>query len=220
MEDMRDMGRKESSSTSENGSETLAHVHETHEEIASIELSPPHPPREETPAYKAAHEHLLFVRDEPCWICGVRHSDLQDETRRGDLHVNPYGAKQMESHHFPIERSLVDAVDRTRLAKDYPSVLLFETLEEWADTEHNLVAVCDQCHRGMGVSFHHALFQDLMAKKYAKRAASGEAYEVAATPEDAAASEARDEAIERADGTEAAVAAEIAATAATQESVA
>lgn len=207
------MTRKESAPSdapSDAPSETLEHVHETTEQLASIELTPPHGPRAETPAYRAAHEHLLYVRNEGCWCCGVRHSDLMDESRRADRRINPYGATQMESHHFPIERSLIDGIDRDRLAQDYPSVLLFETLEEWVDTEHNLVACCDQCHRGIGVSFHHALFQDLMAKKFAKRdPESGAPYVFAATKADAGAALAEDEAILRADGTEARVVAEI-----------
>lgn len=170
---------------------TLQHVHETHESVSTISLTPPHLPRTETPIYKATHERLVIQEDRPCFVCGVRHSDLQDEARRADPKINPKGSVQQESHHWPIERSLLTGIDRERLAQDYPTVRQFKSLEEWVDSEFNMLVLCDQCHRGeQGI--HHVLPQDFFAAKYAIRDAEGEVYIFAATEKDAAKDEAED----------------------------
>lgn len=182
-------------------SATLQHVHETHESVSAIELEPAHPPREETPIYKATHERLLFQEDRPCFICGVRHSDLQDVARSKDQKINHKGARQMETHHIIVERSLASAINRDELAKDYPSVQQFKTLIEWVDSEFNIICLCDQCHRGE-TGIHHVLYQDWVAQKYAIRGADGALFQFAATASDAAAVEAKDEQIEQQSGME------------------
>src|SRR5258707_14777064 len=85
------------------GSDILTHVHATSEGVAAVEMTPPHPPREETPEYARAHHHLAIALDSPCAMCGVRNSTLHDSKE------NPFGAKALETHHYPIERSLLDA---------------------------------------------------------------------------------------------------------------
>jgi len=172
----------------------LAHVHETHEGLSTIELTPPHLPREDTPKYRATHHRLVIVEDRPCFVCGVRHSDLQDATRRSDMAINPRKATQQESHHWPIERSLFSAIDRQKLAVDYPTVLQFKTLIEWIDSEHNMLVLCDVCHRGeQGI--HHVAVQDWLAAKYAVCGPDDQPYLFAATVKDAAADMAKDEQI-------------------------
>lgn len=182
-------------------STTLQHVHETHESVSSIELTPAHDPREDTPIYRASHQRLIYDEDRPCFVCGVRHSDLQDPVRAKDPKINPKQAVQMESHHAPIERSLASAIDRDALARDYPSVLQFKTLMEWIDSENNLYVLCDKDHRGEG-GIHHVMMQDFLASKYAIRGADGTPYQFAATATDAAAVEAKDEQIEQQAGME------------------
>src|SRR5690242_4334473 len=96
--------------------DALAHVHVTAEGVASLELTPPHPPREDTPEYRAAHRFLIDEKDAACAVCGVRKSTL------GDPAQNHYGASQMESHHYPIERSLADACDPVKVHAQFPQV--------------------------------------------------------------------------------------------------
>lgn len=163
---------------------TLDHVHETVEGVASVELTPPHPPRESTPAYREAHRRLIDEQDSPCLICGVRKSTL------GDPAQNPAGATQMESHHFPVERSLLDACDWRKVAKRFPSVKSQGDLEQWVDTEENLVALCDVHHRGVETGIHHLSVTDWSILPFLL---SG--YRVVARAQDAQTVQAADEAL-------------------------
>lgn len=185
------------------GSDTLSHVHETTENLSTIELTPPHDPRTETPIYKAIHERLLFQEDRPCFTCGVRHSDLQDPARRADVTINPYGAKVMESHHVVVERSLANAVDPALVAKVYASVHQFKTFIEWVDgSEDNIKPFCDQCHRLADHAIHRAAWQDVSATRFGIRGPDGKPYQFVATAKDASQVEAKDEQIEQAAGME------------------
>lgn len=158
-------------------SDTLSHVHETREPEAPIELTPPHLPRKETPIYQRTHKRLVIEEDRPCFICGVRKSTLSDPAQ------NPFGATDIETHHFPIERSLLAAIDRELLARDFPTVLQFKTLEEWIDSEYNLLCLCDPCHRLAPHAIHRAHYDAFIAEKYARRDAQGHVYEFAAESE-------------------------------------
>ena len=86
-------------------SETLTHVHATVFSVAEIEMTPPHPPREDTPIYVRTHNHLVNKLDTACAICGVRKSTLDDGRE------NPFKAEAIETHHYPVERSLLNACD-------------------------------------------------------------------------------------------------------------
>lgn len=178
-------------------SETLAHVHETNESVATVEMTPPHPPREETPNYRAAHHLLVVEKDTPCRSCRVRHSDLEDPVRRSDPAINPRGAKAQESHHYPVERSLIDAVDWRKVHEDFPAVYSQESLLLWVDSPENLLVLCDADHRSPEHGIHHLLTQDWIIERYLL-----DGYQVAATAKDAATVEAKDEQIERAAGIE------------------
>lgn len=187
--------KRRATRTARQPSPTLARVHVTAEAISSRECEPPHPPRAETPIYRATHKRLVVTEDRPCYVCGVRRSDLLNKARRNDPRINPYGAKTQESHHFPVERGLLAAVDRELLAQAYPSVRQFKTLEEWVDSEHNMLVLCSSCHRLADHAIHRALWQDVVATKFAIRDASGHRFEFAASAKDAARVEAADEAL-------------------------
>lgn len=168
---------------------TLDHVHETRESVASVEETPAHPPRVSTPAYKAAHEYLVDKQDKPCMACGVRNSTLND------LAQNPYHATQIETHHFPIERSLCDACNPDKVHKSFPQVINRETLEAFVDSPANLIVLCDKCHRSPERGIHHLLPQDWFILPFLY-----DGYEIAATPKDADQVEQADEKIEEAHG--------------------
>lgn len=175
-------------------STTLEHVHETPEAVSSVELSPPHPPREETPEYAAAHHFLVYEKKAPCEVCGVTVDTLATPAS------NPFGAKAVETHHYPIERSLADACDPVKVHRDFPSVYNRATLLQFVDSPGNLKVLCDQHHRSLAHGIHHLLPADWAVQKYLY---SG--YIVAAAAKDAATAEATDEHIEQAEGVEQAV---------------
>lgn len=187
-------------------SETIQHVHETEESVATVELSPPHPPREETPEYAQTHKLLVFDKDTPCKVCQVRHSDLADPKRAADPTINRYGAKAIETHHYPIERSLLFAVDWRKVHDDFPAVYNQHSLEVWIDSPENMLVLCDQHHRSPVMGIHHLLTQDWRVQQYLR-----DGYRVAADAKDAAAALAADERIEQQSGAEAEVRQDIAA---------
>lgn len=164
-------------------SDILSHVHETRESVAMVEMTPAHPPRVETPEYARAHKFLVNVKNSPCLVCGVTKRTLRNPAK------NPFGAKALETHHYPIERSLMDACDPVKVHKDFPQVYDAATLAAFVDSPANLIVLCDYHHRSVEAGIHHLLTQDFAVLKYLK---SG--YQIAATQQDAAAVLAKDEA--------------------------
>lgn len=127
----------------------LSHVHAITKGDPTIEMSPPHPPSEETPAYAKAHHHLVYELDSPCAMCGVRQSTLNDPKE------NPFGAAAIETHHYPIPRHLLDACDPRKVGIVFPQVTDRASLETFIDSEHNLMVLCDIHHRHPLHGIHH-----------------------------------------------------------------
>jgi len=176
--------KKNGGNGEEGTTEILSHVHATTEGVASVEMTPPHPPREETPEYNKAHHHLVYELDEPCAMCGVRHSTLKDPKQ------NPFGATALETHHYPIERSLLDACDFSKVGLVFPQVKDIESLNAFVDSEHNLMVLCDIHHRHPLHGIHHLTPQDFFVQPFLLAG-----YQVVATQADAAAALAADEAL-------------------------
>ncbi|GHO46603.1 hypothetical protein [Ktedonospora formicarum] len=141
-------------------SETLMHVHATMIDVTRVEMTPPHDPREDTPIYQRTHNHLIFKLDTPCAICGVRHSTIDDPKE------NPYGAKALETHHYPIERSLLNACDPRKVHHIFPQVKDYDSLEEFIDSEENMMVLCDIHHRHPNYGIHHVLAQDFFVQPF------------------------------------------------------
>ena len=141
-------------------SEILTHVHATIAGVANVEMTPPHPPREETPQYNRAHHHLIYELDSPCAMCGVRHSTLKEPRE------NPFGAQALETHHYPIERSLLDACDPKKVGVVFPEVKDQASLENFIDSEHNLMVLCDVHHRHPLHGIHHLVPQDFFVQPF------------------------------------------------------
>ncbi|HEU5424112.1 MAG TPA: hypothetical protein VFU72_11270 [Nitrolancea sp.] len=169
----------------------LAHVHETSEAVATVELTPPHPPRVETPAYRAAHSFLINRKNAPCHVCGVTKRTLKNRAK------NPCGATALETHHYPIERSLMDACDPMKVHADFPQVHDRATLASFVDSIPNLLVLCDVHHRSLTHGIHHLLTQDFAVQRYLL-----DGYVVAAVAKDAAATLTADEQIEEKVGME------------------
>ena len=164
--------------------EILSRVHATTEGIAGVEMTPPHPPREETPEYVKAHHHLVYELDEPCAMCGVKRSTLKDPAQ------NPFGATALETHHYPIERSLLDACDFAKVGLVFPQVKDLVTLNSFVDSEHNLMVLCDIHHRHPLHGIHHLTPQDFFVQPFLLAG-----YQVVATQQDEATALAADEAL-------------------------
>ncbi len=84
----------------------------------------------------------------------MRRSTLTDPAQ------NPVGAKDLETHHYPIERSLAAACDPLKVHARFPSVYDEATLMTFVDSPANLVVLCDVHHRSMTTGIHHLLAQD------------------------------------------------------------
>ena len=139
---------------------TLEHVHATTCEVAQIEMTPPHLPREQTPMYMRTHHHLVYTLDTPCAICGVRNTTLQDPSE------NLFHAQAMETHHYPIERSLLNACDPRKVHVIFPQVKDHASLEAFIDSEENIMVLCDIHHRHPHYGIHHILAQDFFIQPF------------------------------------------------------
>lgn len=148
--------------------------HDTHESLETETMTPPHPPRVETPEYKATHEFLVKHLDSPCDICGVRNSTLADSAQ------NPFGAKALETHHFPIERSLIDACDPAKVSKVFFDVVDKPSFERFIDSKQNMRVLCDVHHRSKKYGIHHLAVSDFEVQKFLL-----DGYEIAASKDDA-----------------------------------
>jgi hypothetical protein len=124
------------------------------------EFYPPHPPRKETSEYRATHKLLINVLDQPCHSCGVRKSKLLDPTQ------NRLGSKQMETHHYPVQREYIDAVDWHKVAQDFKQVIDRDSLVKFVDSPANMLVLCDVCHRSTTHGIHHLLTSDWLIEKY------------------------------------------------------
>jgi hypothetical protein len=126
---------------------------------------PPHPPRVETNAYKKVHADL--VKGNPCLICGVTYETLHDSRKIVDRELNPYAAKQLETHHHVIEWALANAVDETKFnarvlphlkarhGGRYGGPLSAKEVADWIDHDpDNLWVLCDVHHRSKFFGIH------------------------------------------------------------------
>ena len=55
-------------------------VSELKRQLLEDVMYPPHEPRKASAEYARTHHHLVVELDEPCWICGIRNSDVQKIT--------------------------------------------------------------------------------------------------------------------------------------------
>ena len=124
---------------------------------------PPHAPRTASPEYLAMHKKLIVTEDRPCLACGVRNSTLKVPAQ------NPFGAKQIETHHRIVEWSLMNAIDLAKfnhhviagLRRHHPGVTAYtqdftqKQMEDFIDHgEENIWVLCDIHHRHSFVGIH------------------------------------------------------------------
>jgi hypothetical protein len=89
----------------------LRGMHGAHRSLDEWAFYPAHDKRKESPQYAKIHREMTVNEDLPCIVCGVRNSTLKKPKS------NPYGAKQMETHHHVVEWALANAID-TRKFRD------------------------------------------------------------------------------------------------------
>lgn len=167
------------------GENSIATVHVTSEAVATFEMTPPHAVRVNTAAYEKSRKYLIDTQDKPCVVCGVRKSTLLDATQ------NRFGTTELETHHFPIERSLLHACDPDKIHHAFPEVIDKETLEAFVDSPRNLIVLCDIHHRSLEQGIHHLLVQDYAILPYLL-----DNYQIVATAQDKAVVQQKDQAIE------------------------
>lgn len=135
--------------------------------VQELQFYPEHDKRLETPAYKATHDRLVHDQKRACLVCGVNVDTLKDAAK------NPYGAKQMETHHHIIEWSLMNAIDpakfntdlRPNLARRHPAKAIYQRdmtaqeITDWVDhDEDNLWVLCDVHHRARYLGIHEITY--------------------------------------------------------------
>lgn len=133
---------------------------------------PPHDPRKASAEYTKTHKLLVVTMDEPCWICGIRHSDVLK------LPEAEQPRWQIETHHSELEWAAEMAIETNpaMLAKfvadlggEHPQQYLATVVQglhtrltgdtaaavrEFLDSEGNMLVLCATHHRGAGTGIH------------------------------------------------------------------
>jgi hypothetical protein len=118
---------------------------------------PDHSPRKASSEYKRVHNHLVYELDEPCYICGIRQSQL------------PKG-EYMETHHWNVEWALANAIDPAKIIADFPEMkeATDEALRQWLDSEGNMLVLCSEHHRHGNVGIHSITYPAWVAQRWAQ----------------------------------------------------
>ena len=116
---------------------------------------PAHGSRRATDEYKRIHHHLVVELNEPCWICGVRHSD----------------DALMETHHWHVEWALANGVDPAKILADFPAMGSADDphLRSWLDGEGNMLVLCSSHHRHGLVGIHSITYPAWVAQRWLRR---------------------------------------------------
>lgn len=72
----------------------------------------------------------------------------------------------METHHYPVQREYIDAVDWRKVAADFKQVIDRESLIKFVDSPANMLVLCDVHHRSQTQGIHHMLASDWLIEKY------------------------------------------------------
>jgi len=142
-----------------------AQFHEVRRLLDERAFYPPHDQRKESSAYATVHKQL--VGRHGCLICGVTNDILKHPKKKIDLRLNPYAAKQLETHHHVIEWALANAIDpdkfnrfvfphlKARHPDRYKNPLSPQEVKAWVDhSPDNLWVLCDVHHRAKWFGIH------------------------------------------------------------------
>jgi hypothetical protein len=120
---------------------------------------PEHLPRKASAEYHQVHRHLVYELDEPCWVCGIRQSQL------------PRG-QHNETHHWHLEWALANAIDPFLLVKDVDPqrILTADSADAWLreflDSEGNMLVLCSAHHRHGMLGIHCITYPAWVAQKW------------------------------------------------------
>lgn len=148
---------------------------ELHRTLAEDIFYPPHEPRKASAEYKRVHHHLVNELDEPCWICGIRHSDVVK------LPTAEQRKWQLETHHDECEWAAANGVDLAKIVKDFPDLTDEAKLRHWLDSEGNMLVLCATHHRGARTGIHSITYPAWKLQRW-----QGPAWTFIAQPEVAA----------------------------------
>lgn len=115
---------------------------------------PPHDPRKASSEYRATHRKLIVEMNEPCWICGVRHSDVMR------MNANDKKKWQLETHHSELEWAAEKAFENytdelARITADIAAIANDPVkLRDFLDSEGNMLVLCATHHRGSRTGIH------------------------------------------------------------------
>lgn len=111
---------------------------------------PPHEPRKASREYAKVHHDLVVTRDEPCWICTVRHST----------------GGAMETHHAHLEWAAANGVNLAAIMADWPAITDEPSLRAWLDSEGNMLVLCAAHHRGQHTGIHAISYPAWLLQRY------------------------------------------------------
>ena len=125
---------------------------------------PPHEPRRASPEYARTHHRLVVDLDEPCWVCGVRHSDVQK------MPLQEQKPWQLETHHDELEWAAANGVDLAKITADFPAILDDRAkLRDWLDSEGNMLVLCATHHRGSRTGIHSITYPAWKLQRWQSR---------------------------------------------------
>ena len=129
--------------------------HNVHRTLDEIIAYPEHAPRKASYEYKRVHKHLVYELDEPCWVCGVRQSQLQ-------------AGQHNETHHAILEWALEGAANPSLILADFPEMGAADDphLRQWLDSEGNMLVLCSLHHRGAMKGIHMITYPAWIAQRY------------------------------------------------------
>ena len=119
---------------------------------------PEHDPRKASSLYRVTHRVLVVERDEPCWICGIKHSQ----------------GGAMETHHAELEWAAEKAFEDDpemlhALVSDLHEKIIGESPEavrEFLDSEGNMLVLCAEHHRGPYTGIHSITYPVWKLQRY------------------------------------------------------
>ena len=131
---------------------------EAHEQTRTLTESvwyPSHDARRASAEYERVHHHLVYELDTPCWVCGIRQSQL------------PKG-KHNETHHWHVEWALANRIDPAKIIADFPAMGDADEphLREWLDSEGNMLVLCSAHHRHGLVGIHSITYPAWVGQRW------------------------------------------------------
>lgn len=130
-------------------------------------MYPAHEPRKASGEYTQTHHRLVVELDEPCWICGLKNSDVQKIT-------DPKTKQrwQLETHHAELEWAAEHAFEDNagmlaKLTADHAAILDDPLkLRAWLDGEGNMLILCATHHRGPLRGIHSVTYPAWKLQRY------------------------------------------------------